>query len=101
MPLNVLALAYGGGMLVNIAWARAATNPTPYQAALEGKLQLNFGWHWLNNRPVLWTVLIAIVIVGAVYYTLVQRSKPAHLVAPEGEAIAAEAPAARAAPAAP
>jgi urea carboxylase system permease len=25
MPLNVLALAYGGGMLVNIAWARAAT----------------------------------------------------------------------------
>jgi len=35
-----------------------------------------------------------IVIVGAVYYTLVQRTKPAHLQAPEEEVLATEAPAA-------
>ena len=29
--VNVLALAYGGAMLVNFAWPRAASNPTPNQ----------------------------------------------------------------------
>jgi urea carboxylase system permease len=88
VPVNVLALAWGGGMLVNMAWPRAATNPRPKE--LPGTL--NFGWHWLNGQPVLWTVLVVIVIVGAAYYLLVQRTKPAHIVAPEGELI--EAPAA-------
>jgi len=81
VPLNVLALAWGGGMLVNFAWPRAATNPTPKQTGLG----LNFHSNWLNNRPVLWTVLVVIVLVGAVYYGLVQSKKPAHMQAPEGE----------------
>ena len=85
-------------MLVNIAWPRAATNPTPYQAALDGKLQLNFGWHWLNERPVLWTVAIVIALVGAVYFVLVQRKKPVHLQAPEGEVFADDVRAPAAAP---
>jgi urea carboxylase system permease len=93
LPTTLLALAYGGGMIVNIAWPRVATNPTPYQAVdAKGHLQLNFGWHWLNHRPVLWTVLVVIVLVGAVYFALVQRLKPSHLVAPEGEVFAIDAP---------
>jgi hypothetical protein len=89
IPLNILALAWGGAMLVNFAWPRGApgfTNPTPKQ---EGYL-LNFHWGWLNNRPVLWTTVIVIVLIGAVYFVLVQRRKPAHLQAPEGEAIGDE-----------
>ena len=89
LPLNLLALAWGAGMIVNFAWPRGApslTNPTPYQEVdANGHLQLNFGWHWLNNRPVLWTVFVVIVGVGGLYYALVQSRKPAHMQAPEGE----------------
>jgi amino acid transporter len=81
LPLNLLGLAWGGGMLINFAWPRAATNPTPKQTGLG----LNFHWNWLNNRPVLWTVLVVIVLVGGVYYAVVQSRKPAHMQAPEGE----------------
>jgi urea carboxylase system permease len=82
LPLNVLALAWGGGMLINFAWRRAATNPTPVQTSLG----LNFHWHWLNEQPVLWTVLVVIVLVGALYYGLVQRTKASHAGVPEGGA---------------
>jgi len=90
----VLALAYGGGMFINMMWPRAATNPRPKEVA---GLPLNFHWHWLNGQPVLWTVLVVIAGVGAIYFTLVQRTKPAHLQAPEGEALAPEATSAPAA----
>jgi amino acid transporter len=89
LPINLVALAYGGGMFLNMMWPRAATNPRPKEVA---GLPLNFHWHWLNGQPVLWTVLAVIVIVGGIYYTLVQRTKPAHLQAPEGEDFATEAP---------
>jgi amino acid transporter len=93
IPINLLALAWGGGMLINFAWPRIQSNPTPYQAVdAKGHLTLNFGWHWLDNRPVLWTTFIVIVLVGAVYFALVQRRKPAHLQAPAEEVFAAEAP---------
>src|SRR3989440_4826200 len=81
LPINVLAIAWGAGMLVNMMWPRVATNPRPKE--LPGTL--NFHWHWLNSQPVLWTVLVVIVIVGGIYYGLVQRTKPAHMQAPEGE----------------
>jgi urea carboxylase system permease len=81
IPLNVLALAWGGGMLINFAWPRVATNPRPSE--LPGTL--NFHWAWLNHKPVFWTVVVVIALVGAVYFTLVQRAKPAHVEAPEGE----------------
>src|SRR3954465_170112 len=71
LPLNIAALAYGGAMLVNIAWPRAATNPRPATEAPA----LDFHWHWLNSLPVLWSVLLVIVAVGAVYYVLVQRKQ--------------------------
>jgi amino acid transporter len=85
LPLNVLALAYGGSMLVNIAWPRAATNPRPATEAPA----LDFHWHWLNSQPVLWSTLGVIVVVGAIYYVLVQRTQPAHVQAPDGEAVEA------------
>jgi amino acid transporter len=88
MPLTVGALLYGGAMFVNMLWPRAATNPRPATEAPA----LNFHWHWLNSQPVLWSVLGVIVIVGALYFVLVQRNKPAHLQAPEGEAMELPAP---------
>jgi len=97
LPLTVLGIAWGAGMLVNFAWPRGApgfTNPTPYQDVdANGHLQLNFGWHWLNDRPVLWTVFVVVNLVGAVYFLLVQRNKPSHVEAPEGEVFAAVEPA--------
>jgi urea carboxylase system permease len=88
LPLTVLALLYGGGMFLNMLWPRAATNPRPATEAPA----LNFHWHWLNGQPVLWSTLGVIVIVGALYFVLVQRNKPAHLEAPEGEAMELPAP---------
>jgi urea carboxylase system permease len=88
LPVNVLALAWGGGMLINFAWPRVATNPTPVQTGLG----LNFHWNWLNHRPVLWTVVVVLMLVGGAYFFLVQRRSPAHLQAPEGEAFAEELP---------
>ncbi|HZQ16904.1 MAG TPA: APC family permease, partial [Gaiellaceae bacterium] len=89
LPVNVLALAWGGGMLINFAWPRIATNPTPAQTGLG----LNFHWNWLNHRPVLWTVVVVILLVGSAYFALVQRRSPAHLQAPEGESFADSPPA--------
>jgi urea carboxylase system permease len=88
VPVNVLALAWGGGMLINFAWPRVATNPTPAQTGLG----LDFHWNWLNHRPVLWTVVVVITLVGSAYFFLVQRRSPTHLQAPEGEAFAEELP---------
>jgi amino acid transporter len=88
LPLTVLGIAWGGGMLINFAWPRVQSNPTPNQTLRA----LNFHWNWLNDRPVLWTVAIFIAAVGTVYFVLVQRRKPAHLQAPEGEVYAEQIP---------
>jgi urea carboxylase system permease len=77
IPASVGGLMWGGGMLINFAWPRAASNPTPVQT---GNL-LDFHWSWLNHRPVLWIVAIVIAGVGAAYFGLVQRHK--HAEAPE------------------
>src|SRR5580704_15665319 len=67
--VNVVALLYGGAMLVNFAWPRIASNPKPNQEG--GLLHLNF----LDGVPILWTVAVFIVLVGAVYYLVVGRTK--------------------------
>ena len=77
IPVSILGLLWGGSMLINFAWPRAASNPTPAQTTY----LLNFHWSWLNHRPVLWTVAIVIAAVGAAYFGLVQRKK--HAEAPE------------------
>ena len=67
--VNIVALVYGGAMLINFAWPRAASNPKPNQT--NGLLKLGF----LDGIPILWTVVIFIVIIGAIYYLAVGRTK--------------------------
>ncbi|HTX84576.1 MAG TPA: amino acid permease [Streptosporangiaceae bacterium] len=82
LVVNIIGLLYGGAMLINFAWPRPQSNPTPKQ---EGLL-LNFHIGWLNGIPVLWTVLIFILIVGVLYYLIIGRSKEfAPVIAPAGE----------------
>jgi len=67
--VNVVALIYGGAMLINFAWPRVASNPKPNQTS--GLLHLNF----LDGVPILWTVVIFIALIGAIYYLIVGRNK--------------------------
>ena len=67
--VNIVALLYGGAMLVNFAWPRVASNPKPSQTA--GLLKLGF----LDGIPILWTVVIFIVIIGALYFAIAGRAK--------------------------
>jgi len=77
--VNVLGLLYGGAMLINFAWPRAASNPTPKQTALA----LDFHIGFLNGIPILWTVFIVLAVIGALYYLITgQRKEFAPVVAP-------------------
>jgi amino acid transporter len=71
LVVNVLALLYGGAMLVNFAWPRVASNPEPRQT---GGL-LSLGWGFLNKIPILWTVAVVIALIGLLYYLLAARRK--------------------------
>ena len=80
--VNVLALLYGGAMIINFAWPRVASNPKPNQT---GGL-LSFGASWLDSIPILWLVFLFIVIIGVIYYLAAGRRKEfAPVVAPEGD----------------
>lgn len=70
--VNVVALVYGGGMLVNFAWPRAASNPEPRQTA--GALSL--GLAFLNRIPILYTVFVFILLLGVIYYFGWEVRKP-------------------------
>ena len=84
MLVNVVALLYGGAMLVNFAWPRAASNPKPNQTVAPTKLDFHLGF--LNNIPILWTVVIVIALIGAIYYLVVGRTKAfAPVTAPSGD----------------
>ncbi len=69
--VNIVALLYGAAMLVNFAWPRVASNPKPNQTAG----LLTFGLSFLNDIPILWTVVIVIVLIGAIYYLIRGRTK--------------------------
>jgi urea carboxylase system permease len=87
VAINVVGLLYGGAMLVNFAWPRIQSNPTPKQ---EGLL-LDFHIGFLNSMPVLWTVFIFILLVGGIYYLAAGRTKEfAPVIAPGGEPVPAE-----------
>jgi hypothetical protein len=72
IPVNILALCWGGAMLFNFAWPRPASNPTPNQTL--GALSTGIGE--LNKVPILYTVLGVILIIGALYYFLFEVRKP-------------------------
>ena len=71
--VNIVALLYGGAMLVNFAWPRAASNPKPNQTVAPAKLDFHIGF--LNDIPILWTVVIFLALVGAIYYLIAGRRK--------------------------
>jgi len=91
MLVNVVALLYGGAMLVNFAWPRAASNPKPEQTAG----LLSFGLGFLNKIPILWTVVVVIALIGAIYYLAVGRTKafaPVTAPSPDDAPLLASAP---------
>jgi len=79
LPVNILGLLYGGAMLINFAWPRAASNPTPKQTGL----LLNFHIGFLNGIPILWTVFVVLAAIGTLYYLAAGRTKEfAPIIAP-------------------
>jgi amino acid transporter len=79
--VNVVALLYGGAMLVNFAWPRVASNPKPNQTAGA----LSFGLHFIDGIPILWTVVIGITVIGLIYYLAAGRRQPSSPVIPPAE----------------
>jgi amino acid transporter len=79
--VNVLALVWGGSMLVNFMWHRVATNPKPSET--EGLL--SFGIGFVDKIPILWLVLGGVLILGAIYYGIRHARIPSPVV-PEGRA---------------
>jgi amino acid transporter len=75
MLVNILALVWGGSMLINFAWHRVATNPKPNET--DGVL--TFGVDFLNKVPILWAVLGAVLLVGAIYYAARSSKIPSPL----------------------
>jgi len=71
MLVNIVALLYGGAMLVNFAWHRVASNPEPREAAPP----VSYGWSFINRVPVLWSVFVLIVVIGLLYYLIAGRRK--------------------------
>jgi amino acid transporter len=70
MPVNILALVWGGSMLINFAWHRVATNPKASE--IPG---LSFPG-FLDNIPILWLVLGFVLILGVLYYGIRNREIP-------------------------
>jgi amino acid transporter len=74
--VNILALVWGGSMLVNFLWLRPASNPTLNTylnptAAAGGAGLGGFG----DTVPIFEATVAAIVIVGAIHYLVAQRGK--------------------------
>jgi amino acid transporter len=79
LVVNIIGLLYGGAMLINFAWPRGASNPTPDQS---GVLHLGF----LNGVPILWTVFGVIAVIGIIYYAVAgHRKQFAPVQAPAGD----------------
>lgn len=97
-PVNALALLYGGAMFLNLFWPagsssslRIFTNPTAKQTNYGTGQLVNFHVGFLNSIPLLWLVLGAVLVVGAIYYYAVQAKKPWSPVIPPEEEVHAAA----------
>jgi amino acid transporter len=103
--VNVAAILWGLAMLLNFltpspvnsafdpkasgaSYLRIFSDPKPIQTDYfeKGHQLVNFGLDFLNKIPVIWTVFSIVLIVGALYYWLVQRKKPYSPVLPPDEA---------------
>jgi len=71
LVVNILGLLWGGSMLVNFLWPRAASNPNlgalPNLSGLPGVI---------GNIPIFEATVAVVLIVGALYYLIAQRNKP-------------------------
>jgi amino acid transporter len=93
--VNAGALLWGGAMLLNFltpspassafdgnvtgsAYLRIFSNPKPIQTDYfeQGDQLVNFGSDFLNKIPVIWTFMVTVFAVGAIYYFAAQRRKP-------------------------
>jgi amino acid transporter len=79
MLVNILGLLWGAAMLVNFLWP--ATSDTSLRIYSNPKATqtggfVNFHVGFLNHIPVIELVMAVVILVGAIYYLLVQRSKP-------------------------
>jgi amino acid transporter len=92
--VNVLALCWGAGMLVNFLWfstddknfgLRWLTNPKPLQTDYFGTGPLVHFAGFLNHLPVIEMLMVVVAGVGAIYYFAVQRNKPFVPVIPPDE----------------
>jgi len=70
MLINVLALVWGGSMLINFLWPRTTSNPP-----LSALPNLNIPSP-LGNIPIFEATVGVIVIVGAIYYAFAQSRMP-------------------------
>jgi amino acid transporter len=71
LVVNVLGLVWGGSMLVNFLWPRAASNPN-----LGSLPNLSGLPSVIGNIPIFEATVAVVLIVGAVYYLVAQRNKP-------------------------
>jgi len=67
VPVNILGLVWGGSMLINFLWPRGSSNPP--LSALPNITVPDF----LANVPIFEATVVAIVVIGAVYYLIAQR----------------------------
>ncbi len=72
LPVNILALVWGGSMLINFLWPRAASNYN--LSALP-----NFpSWlSFIGGVPIVEATIAVVLVIGAIYYFAAQRNKPA------------------------
>jgi len=70
--VNLLGLVWGGSMLVNFLWPRAASNP-PLSSLPNIGTNLTGA---IGNIPIFEATLGVIVVVGAVYYLIALRGAP-------------------------
>jgi amino acid transporter len=74
--VNVLALVWGGSMLVNFLWPRPGSIINPSLSALPNIPDLGP----LGNIPIFEATVGVVVIVGAIYYLVAQRGKSDQIV---------------------
>ena len=70
MPVAAIAMIETPAYSMN---GTAASNPKPNQTAAPA--QLDFHIAFLNKIPILWTVVVVITLIGAIYYLIAGRRK--------------------------
>lgn len=72
VPVNILALLYGGAMLINFAWIRPASNPILGSSA---GIPATANWPIIGGMPIFEAAIAVLLIVGGLYWFFVQRHK--------------------------